>query len=294
MKSITARCATALLSVAARSVIAAPVPPADVAELQLRTLNHRFVDAFLTGSAGFMHALAGDDFRMIGTDGTRLDRDRLLAAMAKPSGFDGASYDDVRVRLYGSVALIQGVFEATAAGRPPVRLRYTDVFHWDGAGWRLVGAQNTPLRDGVAKAMTLGTAPVHPEWQGTDPSGDDVDVLRRLNEAYVDAFRRADVAWYDAHLAADYVVTNGDGSFSDRAAALAAFSRPTFASHLRSFPVDHVNIRRFGDVALIEAENAYEMKDGRTGVSRYTDIWLNADGRWRCISAHITAFKLPS
>jgi ketosteroid isomerase-like protein len=63
---------------------------------------------------------------------------------------------------------------------------------------------------------------------------------------------------------------------------------------MQSFPVDKVRIRRFGDVALIHAENAYQMKDGRSGVSRYTDIWQKqANGRWLCIAAHITPHKAP-
>ena len=52
--------------------------------------------------------------------------------------------------------------------------------------------------------------------------------------------------------------------------------------------------RRFGDIALIHAENAYERKDRRRGVNRYTDIWRKqADGRWLCIAAHITTHKAP-
>jgi uncharacterized protein (TIGR02246 family) len=110
----------------------------------------------------------------------------------------------------------------------------------------------------------------------------------------VRAFREADVSWYDAHLSPDYVVINGDGSFKDRAQALADFARPTFATHMKSFPVDRVRVRRFGDLALIHAQNAYEMKDGRQGVSRYTDIWhKQSDGRWRCVAAHITAHQSP-
>lgn len=287
MKSIVANCAAALLSVVATTASAAPVPAADVAEVQLRAINHRFVNAFFSSDLAFMEALTGPDFRMIGTSGARVDRAGHLAALAKPTGLTGVSYDDLRVRLFGSVALLHGVFEALDAQQKPLRLRYTDVYHWDGNRWLLVAAQNTPMREGVTKAMLRGTAPAHPGWQGTDPTGEDMQVLRQLNDSYVNAFRNADVAWYDAHLAPDYVVTNSDGSFSDRAAALAAFARPTFATHFRTFPVDQINIRRFGDVALIEAENAYETKDGRTGISRYIDIWQKVGGRWRCISAHI-------
>jgi len=174
------------------------------------------------------------------------------------------------------------------------KTRYTNVFVWNGAAWRLVSAQDTPIKDGVPVRQQTATAPAHAPWPGQDPSGDDLDVLRTLNESYVKAYREADVAWYDAHLAPDYVVAAGDGSFHDRSAALANFAQPSFATYMKTFPVDKVNIRRFDDVALIHAENAYELKDGRKGVSRYTDIWRKQNGRWRCIAAHITAHKPPA
>lgn len=112
-----------------------------------------------------------------------------------------------------------------------------------------------------------------------------------ISESYVDAFRRADVAWYDAHLATDYVVISSDGSIKDRSAALADFAKPVFATQIARFPVDKVRIRRFDNVALIHAENAFEMKDGREGINRYTDIWVKSDGQWRCVAAHITTHK---
>ena len=47
-------------------------------------------------------------------------------------------------------------------------------------------------------------------------------------------------------------------------------------------------------IALIHAENDYKLKDGRRGISRYTDIWLARGGRWLCIAAHITAYRAAS
>ena len=115
-----------------------------------------------------------------------------------------------------------------------------------------------------------------------------------LNEQYVAAFRHADVAWYGAHLAPDYVVVYGDGSLHDRDAALADFAQPYFATHLKSFPVGLPHIRRHGDLAVVRAENDYRRKDGRRGINRYTDLWLERNGRWQCIAAHITVHKPPS
>jgi uncharacterized protein (TIGR02246 family) len=284
----------ALAGVAAIPAEAAPVPPRDVAEVQLRALNHRVVDAIATAKGALLEALTGSDFLHTGSDGVWRTRAEFLAQVPRPAAWDGASYRDLRVRLYGPVAVLHGVIEGLQSGARVARLRYTDVYTWNGAVWRLVGGQHTALRDGVPVHLQGGTAPPLGRWGGQDPTGDDVEALRILNENYVRAFREADVAWYDAHLAPDYVVVSGDGSLQDRAGALADFARPTFATSIRSFPVDKVTIRRFDDVALIHAENAYALKDGRTGVSRYVDLWHKADGRWRCIAAHITVHKAPA
>ena len=72
------------------------------------------------------------------------------------------------------------------------------------------------------------------------------------------------------------------------------FALPTFARTMASFPVDNVQVRRHGDIALIHAANCFELKDGRRGESRYTDIWHRQHGRWQCVSAHITEQQQPA
>jgi ketosteroid isomerase-like protein len=277
------------------AAFASPVKSPANAEGQLRAINHRFVNSFAVADHDFINALTANDFCMIGNGGDWRDRTQHIEAMKIVTFTGGLSYDDVRVRLFGTVALLHGVFEAIASDGAPRRVRYTDVYHWNGAQWLLVGAQNTSVRDGVAKYLVNGATPQFTNWQGGYPVGDDHEVLRELNDSYVRAFREANVAWYDAHISSDYVVTSSDGSFNDRAKALENFAKPTFATQMRSFPVDGVRIRRFDDVAIIHAENAYELKDGRKGVSRYTDIWVTqSDGRWQCVAAHITTHKSPA
>ncbi len=269
----------------------APVPAPDLAALQLRAINHRFINTAIDADGKLVDALTHDDFLLTQSDGAWHPRAEFLAQTRQQQALDGSSDDDVQVRLFGRVAVVHGVFVAPHVGGKTAKTRYTDVHVWNGMTWRLVSVQNTLLKDGVEVRLHTGAAPAHSAWHGQDPTGDDLSVVRALNENYVKAFRDADVAWYDAHLAPDYVVVSGDGSFQDRAAALAHFAEPTFARTIKSFPVDKVKVRRFDGVALAHAENAYELKDGRKGVSRYTDIWLLRNGRWLCIAAHITAHK---
>lgn len=274
---------------------AAPAPAPSVAEAQLRAINHRYVSAFAVSDGAYIAALLAPDFLLTSITGEWIGRDRYLEMMCRPSIVGGVAYDDVRVRLFGSVALIHGVFEASGDQGAAMCVRYTDVYHWNGVSWQLVSAQHTVLRQGVSRQQEQGQAPAAAPWLGADPAGDDDEVLQALNTNYVRAFREADVSWYDAHLTHDYVVTNSDGSFHDRARGLAEFAKPAFATYMRSFPVDKVGIRRFDHIALITAENDYERKDGLRGVNRYIDIWhRQADGCWRCIAAHITTHKAPS
>lgn len=281
------RLITPLAVLASCSAVAAPVPAPELAGAQLRAIHHRVVQARVAPDAAFLQALAEPGALHTAADGQWHEHLSLPAA-------SGASTQDLRVRLFGSVALLHALVETLSAEGAVQAQRSTEVYRWNGTAWRLVGSQLTPLRTAAARQPVSGVAPAHAPWAGSDPTGEPDAVLHALNRSYVQAFREADVAWYDAHLAPGYLVVNGDGTLHDRGAALGEFAKPTFATHIRSFPVDRVTVRRFDHVALIQAENAYELKDGRKGINRYTDIWLQDGTAWRCVAAHITVFRPPA
>ena len=273
---------------------AQPVPANDIAEAQLRAGNHRFVGATVDVHGDLMETLTHEDFLLTDQDGSWRSRAAFVAHMRRQLPLPAASNEGMQVRLFGPVAIVHGVFSTPGPAGRSARVRYTDVHVWSDTVWRLVSVQNTPLTSASAALPRGGTPPPSPRWEGKDPSVDDTRLLQVLNENYVQAFRDADVAWFGAHLAPDYVMVSGDGAQWDRAATLSRFAQPTFATSMRSFPVAKVAVRRFHDVALIHAENAYELKDGRKGVSRYTDIWQKRGGRWLCIAAHITVHSAPT
>ncbi len=234
--------------------------------------------------------------RLIDANGARGGPDALRALLALPAlvapggRLSALPHDDLVVRRFGDITLWHGICQAPAPA-PVQPLRFTAVLQGAAAPRQLVALQLTPQAPGAPSTRSAGALST-PRWAGTDPRGDDTAVLTELNARYVQAFRESDIAWYDAHLAPDYGVSNGDGSWSDRGAALAAFAQPTFATHYREFPVDAVHIRRLAsgavELALVEAENRWLRRDGRRGISRYTDIWLRDGARWLCIAAHIT------
>ena len=279
---------------------AQPLPSLELAQAQLCALNQRFIDTQSDASGCLMDLLTAPDFLLTEHDGAWRSRAEFLAQRPSPESLLGAACDNVKVRLFGPVALVHGVVctrgyahNTNSIDIDWITVRYTDVHVWSGTRWQLVSAQNTRLKAGVGVKLQSATPPSSEPWTDQDPAGTDGDVLHALNDNYVKAFREANVSWYDAHLTPDYVVTGGDGTHQDRAAALVHFAQPTFATRMKSFPVGKVNIRRFHDVALIHAENDYELKDGRRGISRYTDIWHLKDGAWCCVAAHITVYQAP-
>jgi ketosteroid isomerase-like protein len=116
-------------------------------------------------------------------------------------------------------------------------------------------------------------------------SASDLEVLTSLNRDYIRSVQNGDVRRFDEILAADFRCSNPDGSLVDRSGFLAQTARPVTISSLAAHDVE---IRLFGDVAVIHARTSYTTADGRPGMGRYTDVWARQNGEWRAVSAHVT------
>ena len=116
-------------------------------------------------------------------------------------------------------------------------------------------------------------------------SASDLEVLTRLNRDYIRSVQNGDVGRFDEILGADFRCSNPDGSLVDRSGFLAQTARPVTIANLAAHDVE---IRMFGDMAIIHARTSYTLADGRPGAGRYTDVWARQNGQWRAVSAHVT------
>jgi ketosteroid isomerase-like protein len=116
-------------------------------------------------------------------------------------------------------------------------------------------------------------------------SASDREILTRLNRDYIRSVQNGDVRRFDEILAPDFRCSNPDGSLVDRSGFLAQTARPVTIVNLAAHDVE---IRMFGDVAIIHARTSYTTADGRPGAGRYTDVWARQNGRWLAVSAHVT------
>jgi ketosteroid isomerase-like protein len=109
--------------------------------------------------------------------------------------------------------------------------------------------------------------------------------LRMLNEQYVRASLAGDVEWYRAHLADEFVCIESDGSVLDKNTFLQMTAK---GSDLAEYRLDEVEVRFYGEVALVRATGSWTTKNGTPGMSRYVDVYVRSDNDWKAVSAQIT------
>jgi ketosteroid isomerase-like protein len=109
----------------------------------LERLNQQYVDAFMNSDVEWYRAHLADDFVVIESDGSVLNKAQFLVNTAK--GPDVADYtlQEVSVRIYGDAALIQATGFWTGKDGSKGMSRYIDVYVKTGEEWKTVSAQIT-------------------------------------------------------------------------------------------------------------------------------------------------------
>ena len=118
----------------------------------------------------------------------------------------------------------------------------------------------------------------------------DESVLRQLNDCYIQSLMRGDVDWYREHLAEDFLCIESNGSVLDKQ----QFLRKTAAGpDLADYKLAELQVRIYGDVALLHGQGLFRRRDATTGTSRYTDVYLRVGNQWKAISAQVTRTLSP-
>lgn len=117
------------------------------------------------------------------------------------------------------------------------------------------------------------------------PAESDKQTLERLNQEYVDAFMNADLEWYREHLADEFVCIESDGSMLHKQQFLANTAK---GPDVTEYDLDHVDVRIYGDTAVVLATGFWISRNGSPGMSRYIDVYVKREHKWKAVSAQIT------
>lgn len=135
-----------MLNHASIDYLASPRAMAD-----LRQLNARFIENFVTNDVASHDAMLHPDFVYIRSNGARVDRTSYLKAWA--TGFDPEVivYWDVRdefITIVGDVALVRATNKEIVRrhGRDATAMStYTDTYLYERGLWKCIQAQITPV-----------------------------------------------------------------------------------------------------------------------------------------------------
>jgi hypothetical protein len=101
--------------------------------------------------------------------------------------------------------------------------------------------------------------------------------------------QRNDVAFVDSVLAPEFIATYDDGSRGDRAKELQLVK--DFNLQVDTWVVEDVTVKVFGQTAVVWfTQRMVGPVQGKPTelVMRYTDVFVNRDGKWLCVSSQST------
>ena len=114
-------------------------------ESVIRELNVQFLDAMVTGNAGWFARRLAEDFLFIEGDGQLRDRPSFVGKVAAGPVFSAYELDDVRVRVFGEVAVLQATGRFIRTDGYIGMSRYVDVYVRNEGEWQVVSAQVTRM-----------------------------------------------------------------------------------------------------------------------------------------------------
>jgi hypothetical protein len=110
---------------------------------ELRSLNRRYIEAWLAADVDWYRGRLAEDFVCIESDGNILDKAAFLRSTARGSDVSSYRLDEVDVRLYGDVGLVRATGSWEKKDGVRGLSRYIDVYVRFGHEWKVVSAQIT-------------------------------------------------------------------------------------------------------------------------------------------------------
>ena len=119
----------------------APTAATDIENLD--KLNAGYMRSVQTSDVRWFEGNLAEDFLNSNPDGSLADREGFLRQIALPATISNFGASDVRIRIFGDIAIIHGRTTYNKADGHPAAGRYTDVWARRSGRWLCVAAHVT-------------------------------------------------------------------------------------------------------------------------------------------------------
>ena len=126
-------------------LIASAAFAADTAEL-VREAANGWTQAAVKQDSAALHKYLAEDLQYAHAGGKTQDRDEYIAAvMTGPSHYESFTFSDVKVKVYGKVAVLTGFVDVKMPGQDTFRVRTLQVYTDYNGQWQMAAHQSTRL-----------------------------------------------------------------------------------------------------------------------------------------------------
>ncbi|HMR93366.1 MAG TPA: nuclear transport factor 2 family protein [Chitinophagaceae bacterium] len=120
------------------------------AAADVQRLNHLYDNALIANDTALLNNLYAPDFIYTNPDGKLLNKEQqLLNVATSEMKWDNGKSEDVKVSLYGNMAVVTGAFRASGSYRAnplSIHERYTTVWIKTDTSWAIVAEQGNIIR----------------------------------------------------------------------------------------------------------------------------------------------------
>jgi hypothetical protein len=118
----------------------------DSAQRSLEQLERRWLAS--EDNPDVLQTILADDFVHVLPSGFVTKEQHIAYMHSHPRNKnESRRFEDLKVRIYGSTGVANGVVITKAPGSSEVRFAFTDVFAYRNGEWQAVNAQETPMQD---------------------------------------------------------------------------------------------------------------------------------------------------
>jgi hypothetical protein len=120
--------------------------------------------------------------------------------------------------------------------------------------------------------------------------------LTKIEKDIGQANVRRDKVFFERIEADEFIFTDSAGGLTTKAEDVASLDKPAGNLKLVSYEVDDVEVRVYGNAAVVTGRSTTVSKGKErevTSRSRFTDIFVKRGGRWKIVAGHSSRIREP-